>query len=120
GGTIEADQPSPRGGSEGLRRIHLPHLPGHPLLAGQEPVQDPYGDSFLARQSDDAGAHGSRIFPPSGVGRERRPLRGLASRPSDPQEDPRSNRRRAGLLEESPPLENRTQRGILQAASARV
>src|SRR5438552_2432203 len=117
---IEEDQPSPRRGSEGLWRIHLPHLPGHPLLTGQEPVQDPCGDPFLARPGDDAGAHGSRLFPPPGIRRERRPLRGLASRPARPQEDPRPNRRGAGLLEESPALEDRTQRGILQATPARI
>src|SRR5947207_12979080 len=31
----------------------------HPLLTGQEPVQDPRGDPFLERPGDDAGAHGS-------------------------------------------------------------
>src|SRR5205807_1962119 len=49
GGPVEKNQSPHRRGRPRVRWIRLADLPGHSVLAGQEPVQDPYRDPLLAR-----------------------------------------------------------------------
>src|SRR2546425_8026954 len=69
----------------------IPRLPGHPLLAGQEPVQDRGRDPFLAREGARAGGDGARLLSPHALGRDDGPFGRLASRRADIEEDPRSD-----------------------------
>src|SRR5205807_8515639 len=107
-------------GTPALRRIRLPDLPGHSVLAGQEPVQDPYPNPFLARQGGTAGAHDAGLLSPPGVRGERRPFWRLASGAADPQENPGSNRRRARCVEDRSSIEDPTRRRVPKTAPARL
>src|SRR2546427_10087833 len=74
------DQLLHRRGREAVRRIPVPLLPGYPILAGQEPVQDGGRDPFLAREGARAGGEGARLLSPHVLRRNDGPSRGLASR----------------------------------------
>src|SRR2546430_348177 len=88
-----------------------------PVRANVQPL---IPDRGTAHRGMSVMADRSGYFAPLGSRRGGLPLRGRTSRPAGPQENPRPNRRGAGLLEESPALEDRTQRGILQAPPARI
>src|SRR6266566_3167714 len=119
-GPLEKNQSPHRRGRPPLRRIRLPDLPGHSVLAGQEPVQDPYRNPFLARQGGTAGAHDAGLLSPPGVRGERRPFWRLASGAADPQENPGSNRRRARCVEDRPSIEDPTRGRVPETAPARL
>src|SRR5439155_1505627 len=119
-GPLEEDQSSHRRGHPGVRRIHLPDLPGYSVLARQEPVQHPHRNPFLARQGRTAGAYDTRLLSPPGVRGKRRPFWRLASGAANPQEDPGSNRRRARCLEDRPSIEDRTRGRVPETASTRL
>src|SRR5256712_3259712 len=73
------DQLLHRRGSQAVRRIPVPHLPRHPVLAGQEPVQDGGRNPLLAREGTGAGGNGARLLSPHALRRDDGPLRRLAS-----------------------------------------
>src|SRR5439155_26630197 len=65
-----------------------------------------------------AGGDGARLLSPPVLRRDNGPLRRLACRRADPEEDPRSDCRRAGRVEEGPPKPRLRRGRLAQAPSA--
>src|SRR5438128_326967 len=114
------DQPVHRRGCAALRRLALANLPGHPVLAGQEPLQDGGRDPFLALEGRGTGAHGPGFLPPHALRRDNGRIRRLASRGADPEEDPRPDRRGTGHLEEGVAEPRVDRRGVPATTAARI
>src|SRR5207245_10666251 len=107
-------------GREAVRRIAVPHLPGCPILTGQESVQDRSRNPLLAREGTRAGGDGARLLSPHVRRGDDGPFGRLASRRADIEEDPRSDCRGAGRVEEGPPKPRLSRGRLAQAASARL
>src|SRR5438552_2259942 len=114
------DQPVHRRGCAALRRLALANLPRHPVLAGQEPLQDGGRDAFLALEGRGTGAHGPGFLPPHDLRGDDGRIRGVASRSADFEEDPRPDRRGTGRLEKGVTEPRVDRRGVPATTAARL
>src|SRR5947209_18840219 len=114
------DQPVHRRGCAALRRLALADLPGHPVLAGQEPLQDGGRNPFLALEGRGAGAHGPGFLPPYALRRVDGRIWRLASRSADLEEDPRPDCPGTGRLEEGVAESRVDRRGVPATTAARL
>ena len=76
----------------------VPHLPGHAILVGQNPLQDAYRDSLLAR--DRQGRPRASVLSASGTGRMLRGSRSVAPGQPSPHQNQNGDCRPARAVEE--------------------